>query len=93
MHQALVAAKAIKEQDSKSWALADIADAYAKSGDFTQVFKIIESLPNEHDKSWTLAGVAAEIVKLSEDDRSTLVEFTHAIRPWSQFWKSIDQQD
>jgi len=91
LHQALVAAKTIMDKDSESWALADIAVGYAQIGAFHQAFKIIESLPNENEKFWALARIVGEIVKLNEDDLPTLMEITHAIRPLSQFWESIDQ--
>jgi len=71
--------------------MVEIADKYAKAGQFSQALMIAKAIGDANEKASALAEIAGQYAEAnmqpSEEDKAILREITHTTSPISQFWK------
>jgi ribosomal protein S7 len=86
--KASAAAKKIKNEYDRAWALLNIVDVYAEAGKFDTAMEITKKIPREKEKFWALLKTAEEAGKAGKKDVAA-----NALLPAFDIVKAIEQRN
>jgi hypothetical protein len=86
--KASAAAKKIKNEYDRAWALLNVVDVYAEAGKFDTAMEIAKKIPREKEKFWALLKTAEEASKAGNRDVAA-----SALLPAFDIVKAIEHRD